>query len=90
MARKAHGIGDLTETEKLPGYDPVRFAKQIEGCRPEIRVDEKGFKYTAYVRVVPKKKEQISRVKNTKAKAKAKTTNIAEEDLQGLSFLELI
>jgi hypothetical protein len=84
MARKAHGIGDLTETEKLPGYDPIRFAKQIEGCRPEIRIDEKGFKYTAYVRIEPKKKEQTERIKNHKVKAKI--TKIAEQDLQGLSF----
>jgi hypothetical protein len=89
MARKAHGIGDLTETEQQSGYDPIRFAKQIEGCRAEIRVDARGFKYTAYVRIEPRKKDQTDRIKNNKVKGK--TAKITKEGLQDLSFdLDLI
>jgi hypothetical protein len=78
MARKAHGIGDLTPTEQQSGYDPIRFAKQIEGCRPEIRVDAKGFKYTAYVRIEPKKKEHKDRIKPIKQR-KASDLSLQEE-----------
>lgn len=51
MAKKAHGIGVLTETEQQPGYCPERLKSQIVGCKkPEVRVDRKGFKYIVYPR----------------------------------------
>jgi len=90
MARKAHGIGDLTETEKQPGYDPVRFAKQIEGCRPEIRVDERGFKYTVYLKDRSKPKEKTIKPKLIKQK-KASDLNLQEEQELNLGIdLDLV
>ena len=87
MARKAHGIGELTETEKQPGYCPERFAKQIEGCRPEIRVDERGFKYTAYVKI--KGKEKTAEVR--KPKTRNKTAVLPQpKELTELPDLELV
>jgi hypothetical protein len=85
MAKKAHGIGQLTATEQQPGYSPERLAKQIEGCLPPIKkIDERGFTYWVYPKDKkhPRWKEKPISIKAGKIKA-AKLT-IEEE--QGLSF----